>query len=397
MNVVDIRNNNIIGDNGEPGKRQNVSNTTEQRNNSDEAGYDVGSNGKYKLTKKRDRKNMNEIDEREHQSSDINMAVRRKACTVWNDDLHANFMKVVHQIGKERCRPKKILEQMNVLDITRAQKRKNLLVAHQTRDAQIILSKEVAFKNLGQCLSCFQANVTNMQRDSNRTQIVPEFPFPTLETNNTFFEGESSIQQLYRPQHQAQPHYPTIGNPFNNSSLWTKTYFDGELQQQHGPLREVLGSQGLHISNIESTNSRPNLMFNRGYHNMNHNVSHGASYSGSKKMSNTNVGNAITNDNNLNTNADNVTTFLGNRLIHDIHVGNTFTNEFSAIDTNFQQYISKSNKPNSSNIVVATNDHCEIEESDSNEKQHYDAYFDFNNIDYLSQNLEPPSTDPSSE
>jgi len=162
----------------------------------------------------------------------------------------------------------------------------------------------------------FQANITNMQRDSNRTQIVPEFPFPTLKTNNTFFGGKSSIQQLYRPQHQAQPHYPTIGNPFNNSSLWTKTSFAGELQQQHGPLREVLGSQELQISNIESISSRPNLTFNHGYHNtqsdynMNHNVSHGASYSGSKKMSNTNVGNAITNDNNLNTNADNVTTFF---------------------------------------------------------------------------------------
>ncbi|KAK4721742.1 hypothetical protein R3W88_011975 [Solanum pinnatisectum] len=100
MNVVDIRNNNIIGDNGESGERQNVSNTTEQRNTIDEARNDVGSIGKYKLTKKRDRKNMNEIDEREHQSSDIILAVRRKACTVWNDDLHAKFMKVVHQIGK---------------------------------------------------------------------------------------------------------------------------------------------------------------------------------------------------------------------------------------------------------------------------------------------------------
>jgi len=84
-------------------------------------------------------------------------------------------------------------------------------------------------------------------------------------------------------------------------------------------------------------------------------------------------------------------------LIPDIHVESTSTNEFSAIDINFQQYISKSNKPNSSNIVVATNDQSEIEESDSNEKQDCDAYFDFNNIDYLSQNLEPPSTDPPSE
>ncbi|KAK6791828.1 hypothetical protein RDI58_010909 [Solanum bulbocastanum] len=45
-------------------------------------------------------------------------------------------------------------------------------------------------------------------------------------------------------------------------------------------------------------------------------------------MSNTNVGNAITNGNNLNTNADNVTTFLGSILIPDIHVENTSTNEF---------------------------------------------------------------------
>ncbi|KAK6791826.1 hypothetical protein RDI58_010907 [Solanum bulbocastanum] len=182
--------------------------------------------------------------------------------------------------------------------------------------------------------------------------------------------------------------------------MWTNTYFAGELQQQHGPLCEILGSQGLQISNIESTNSRPNLMFNRGYHNtqsdysMNHNVSHGASYSGNKKMSNTNIGNAKTNDNNLNTNAE--TTFLGSRLMPDIHVGNTSTSEFSAIDTNFQQYISKSNKPNSSNIVP-TNDQSEIEEIDSNEKKDCDAYFDFNNIDYLSQKFEPLSSGPPSE
>jgi len=60
-------------------------------------------------------------------------------------------------------------------------------------------------------------------------------------------------------------------------------------------------------------------------------------------------------------------------LIPDIHVESTSTNEFSAIDINFQQYISKSNKPNSSNIVVATNDQSEIEESDSNEEQDCDA------------------------
>lgn len=64
MNVVDIRNNNIIGDSGESEEKQNVSNITKQRNNIDEVGNDVGSNEKYKLTKKREKKNMNEIDQR---------------------------------------------------------------------------------------------------------------------------------------------------------------------------------------------------------------------------------------------------------------------------------------------------------------------------------------------
>ena len=41
---------------------------------------------------------MNETDQREHQSSDF---TRRNTCVVCNDDLHANFMQVVNQIGKE--------------------------------------------------------------------------------------------------------------------------------------------------------------------------------------------------------------------------------------------------------------------------------------------------------
>lgn len=44
---------------------------------------------------------MNEIDERERQSGDINKVVRRKACTVWTDDHHAKFMEAVRQIGEE--------------------------------------------------------------------------------------------------------------------------------------------------------------------------------------------------------------------------------------------------------------------------------------------------------
>ncbi|XP_025886280.1 two-component response regulator ARR1-like [Solanum lycopersicum] len=397
------QNNNIIGDNGESEERQNVSNTTNQRNNIDEAGNDVGSNGKYKLTKKRERENTNEADQREHQSSDF---IRRKACLVWNDDLQAKFIKVVHQIGIERCRPKKIWEQMNVLDITRTQVASHLQNyrlhwKNSEKKKSTRRSSDQRFSNSSQQISSFQksgtipslqTNETNLQVHSNRTQIVPEFPFPNLKTKNTSFGGESSIQQLYRPQLHAQPYYSTICNPFNDSSQWTKTYFAGELQQQHGPLLDVLGSQGLQISNIENTSSKPTMAFNGEYHNiqsyynMNHNVSHGASYLGSKKMSNENVGNAITNDKNLNINVDNVTTILGSRLIPDIHVGDTSTNEFSAIETN------------PSNIVVAKNDQTEIhEESDSDENHDCDAYFDFANIDYLSQNLESPSTDPPSE
>ncbi|KAK4350070.1 hypothetical protein RND71_029383 [Anisodus tanguticus] len=48
------------------------------------------------------------------------------------------------------------------------------------------------------------------------------------------------------------------------------------------------------------------------------------------------------------------------------------------------------NKSNPSNIVAAS-DLNHIKGSDSNEKKNYDAYFDFNNIDDLFQNLELPS------
>lgn len=241
-----------------------------------------------------------------------------------------------------------------------------------------------------------------MQHNSNQIQKVPEFPFPPLNINNNFFGGESSIQQPYRPQLQAQSHCRTIDNPFNSPFLSTQNNFNGGMQQQHGLLFGMLGSQGLQRSVIENTSYRPNLAFNSGYYNtqsdynLNHNVSHGAIYSGSKKISGTNTENTAIHDNTLNANADNVTTYLGRGMIPDRHDGNTTIDGLGAINTNFQQDSSKSNMPNPSNIVVASYA-SDVKESDSNEKENWDVYFDFGNIDYLSQNLEPPGTHPPNE
>ncbi|KAG5620892.1 hypothetical protein H5410_006110 [Solanum commersonii] len=74
--------------------------------------------------------------------------------------------------------------------------------------------------------------------------------------------GPDSIQQLHRPQFQVQPHYLSINNSFNNSCLSPQTNVSGGLQQQHEPLFEMLGSQGLQYSIIGNINFRPAMTLN---------------------------------------------------------------------------------------------------------------------------------------
>ncbi|KAF3650487.1 hypothetical protein FXO38_17137 [Capsicum annuum] len=67
MNVDDIDNNNIVGDEEQAGEKNNDKN-------------DVVSKGKYNLWRKRGRKSMKDINEGRSQSSAINNTVKRKDC-----------------------------------------------------------------------------------------------------------------------------------------------------------------------------------------------------------------------------------------------------------------------------------------------------------------------------
>ncbi|PHT37690.1 hypothetical protein CQW23_21263 [Capsicum baccatum] len=93
-----------------------------------EAENDVGSNGKYKLKRKRGRKNLIETNVGESQRSNVNKAVRQKICIEWTDYLHEKFMKAVRQLGEGNCYPKNILEVMGVPNLTRMQVASHLQV-----------------------------------------------------------------------------------------------------------------------------------------------------------------------------------------------------------------------------------------------------------------------------
>ncbi|PHU06772.1 hypothetical protein BC332_23261 [Capsicum chinense] len=93
-----------------------------------EAENEVGSNGKYKLKRKRGRKNLIETNVGETQRSNVNKAVRQKVCIEWTDYLHGKFMKAVRQLGEGNCYPKNILEVMGVPNLTRMQVASHLQV-----------------------------------------------------------------------------------------------------------------------------------------------------------------------------------------------------------------------------------------------------------------------------
>ncbi|MCD7471949.1 hypothetical protein HAX54_012765 [Datura stramonium] len=74
----------------------------------------------------------------------------------------------------------------------------------------------------------------------------------------------------------------------------------------------------------------------------------------------------------------------------DNNFENATINGLRDANTNFQQYIGEQNMSDPSN-VVRTLDVSNINGSDSNEKENYEVYFNFNNMDYIPQNLESPS------
>ncbi|XP_060202055.1 putative two-component response regulator ARR20 [Lycium barbarum] len=377
----DVGNNdNIVGDEEQVGQ-ENLSNTEELNNNIHEAENNVVSNEKYKLKRKRGRKSTKEINEGESQNS-ANRAVRRKVYIEWTVDLHAKFMEAVQLLGEGGCYPKDILEVMNVPGLTRIQVashlqkcRSNNWKAPKERkfirhpSGQEFTSGSQPRSNLRKfgAMPHLQTNLSNIQQQQcnpDQTQKGPKFLFPAL-NNNVFVRGESSTQQqLYRPQLQVQPHYLSINSSFNNSFFSAQNNVGGEIQQQHGALFGMLSSQGLQHPIIGSTNYWLGLKSNSGDHH-------------------TQIGS-------LDLNVAHVTTYSEDTLVSDTDIGNATINELGEAKANFQQYIGEPNMSNPSNIIAASHV-SDTEGSDSNERENCDAYFDFDNMDNLFQNLGPPS------
>ncbi|CAN4116126.1 unnamed protein product [Withania somnifera] len=101
-------------------------------------------NGEYKLRRKR----ANKINE----SNGENKVVKQKGYVEWTDDLHAKFVKVIHQLGEGRCRLLATFRNVGAT-IGDLQMSENLFVTLQDQDPQVILMNlQVAFGSLGQCL-----------------------------------------------------------------------------------------------------------------------------------------------------------------------------------------------------------------------------------------------------
>ncbi|KAF3630679.1 hypothetical protein FXO38_26110 [Capsicum annuum] len=245
-----------------------------------EAENDVGSNGKYKLKRKRGRKNLIETNVGERQRSNVNKAVRQKVCIEWTEYLHEIFMKAVRQLGEGNCYPKNILEVMGVPNLTRMQVASHLqkcrtnnwrapgerkFVPHSSGQGSSSSSQQPSFfKNFG-TMPRLHTCVSNLQRNPNQVQRGPEFLVPSLSTSNIFSRGESSIQKFYHPQFQVQPHHPPFGNSFNNPFFPVQSNIGGGIQQ-YRPFFGMPGSQGLQGPIIGNINYMPNLEFNRGSH-----------------------------------------------------------------------------------------------------------------------------------
>ncbi|MCD9644786.1 hypothetical protein HAX54_033221 [Datura stramonium] len=110
MNIDDIGNDNIIGDDEKIGDKNMLINTEEQNNNINEDENDIISNEKYMSRRKRGRKRKKETNEGESQRSTINKTFKRKDSIKWNTDLHSKFVEATQQLGEGSCLPKEILK-----------------------------------------------------------------------------------------------------------------------------------------------------------------------------------------------------------------------------------------------------------------------------------------------
>ncbi|KAG5568289.1 hypothetical protein H5410_064697 [Solanum commersonii] len=197
-------------------------------------------------------------------------------------------------------------------------------------------------------------------------QVVHQLGFPKEIVEVMNLPGLTRMQVASHLQ--VQPHYLNINdNSFNNPFLSPQTNVTGELQQ-HGPLFGMLGSQGLQDSIIGNTNFGPAMTLNNEdnltekNYNFDLNVAEGATYSGSRIV-------AMMSD-----------TYVENVTINGL--GETNTN------ANSQQYVSEPIMSGPRNIVVASYEN-NVVGSNSNEKENSDAYLNFNNMDYLFQNIRP--------
>ncbi|KAK4713202.1 hypothetical protein R3W88_019109 [Solanum pinnatisectum] len=331
----------------------------EQDNDINETTNDVVSIEKSKLRRKRGKKL---TEQEKSQSCATKVIIRRKTRIIWTAELHDKFQEV-------RCFPSDILEAMNVPGLTRYQVashlqkcRNNTWKAPRKRKSTCHSSDQLGISSGSSSLGIFETtshlkmNVTNLQQQE--TQRSPETPF--LPNSNIFARGESStLHEVYHPQLQVDPQYL---NPFDTPLLSSAENNNvAGLQQQQGPLSELWGLQG---SNIRSADNIPGLEFNNGIHH-------------------------AQNDYSLD-----VATYA---TVTDTNISNTTIDGLGVANNNSQQHIGEQNMAQPANNIVTTSHVSDTQGSESSETMDCDAYFDFDNLDFLFQNNEPLSFDLPNE
>ncbi|KAK4380046.1 hypothetical protein RND71_001908 [Anisodus tanguticus] len=135
---------------------------------------------------------------------------------------------------------------------------------------------------------------------------------------------------------------------------------------------QQLGEGRTTVLIIGSTYYRPGLEFNGGDHHAQNDY-----------------------DYDLNVNAINVATYSGSAMISGIDVGNEILNELGITNANLQNYISEPNISYPNNTLAIS--HASDNVGSDNEMENINVYLDFNNMDYLFQNLGPPNTNLPNE
>ncbi|KAK4713201.1 hypothetical protein R3W88_019108 [Solanum pinnatisectum] len=420
--AIDVIDNiNIVGDNEE----HNVPiNTDEQGNDIHENTNDVVSNEKSKLRRKKGRKL---TEEEKSQSSATKVIIRRKTRIIWTVDLHDKFEEAVNKLNDGRCFPSDILEAMNIPGLTRYQVashlqkcRNHTWKAPRKRKSTCHSSGQLGISSGSSNLEIFETtphlkmNVTNLQRQYDQeTQRGQEISF--IPNNNIFARGErSSLHEVYHPQLQVDPQYL---NPFDTPLLSSVENNNlAGLQQQHGPLSELLGLQG---SNIGSVDHRPELGFNNGIHHAQNDYALDvATYA---TVPDTNIANSTIGGlgvanidfqqhigelqgSNIGSTENRPELGFKNGIHHaqndypsDTNIENSTIDGLGVANIDFQQYIGEQNMAQPANSIVTTSHVSDTQGSESSEMMDCDAYFDFDNLDFLFQNNEPPSFDLPNE